>query len=202
MENNNEEFDWAKPREYESKKEPLTQEQIAYNTRLEEIKQQMINAGVFDLFGTKKEVKALPELLDINEIVVYATSGFVDKGTVLIVVTDKRLVFINRGMIYGTDFKEIPFDHINAVSYSKGIMLAKISITNGADTTLINNVAKETAPAFVDKLKKAISESHQAVSVSSLDNSVNNLRNLKQLLDDEIITQEDFDAKKRQILGI
>lgn len=30
----------------------------------------------------------------------------------------------------------------------------------------------------------------------------NDLRNLKQLLDDGVITQEDFDAKKKQILGI
>ena len=34
---------------------------------------------------------------------------FVDKGTVLVVVTDQRLMFVNHGMIYGTDFREIPF---------------------------------------------------------------------------------------------
>ena len=170
--------------------------------RLEQIKEQFKQAGVSDLFGTKKEVKVLPELLDDSEVVVYATSGFVDKGTVLIVVTEKRLIFVNRGLIYGTDFKEIPFDHINAVSYSKGIMFAKISITNGADTTVIDSVAKETAPIFVDKLKKAISEVNQTTSNGSFDNSINDLRNLKQLLDDGIITQDDFDAKKKQILGI
>ena len=96
------------------------------NQRLAQINEQFIKAGVSDLFGTKKEVKALPELLDEDEIVLYATSGFVDKGTVLVVITDKRLVFVNRGLIYGTDFKEISFDHVNAVSYSKGMVLAKI----------------------------------------------------------------------------
>lgn len=173
------------------------------NQRLAQIKEQFIKAGVSDLFGTKKEVKALPELLDEGEIVLYATSGFVDKGTVLVVITDKRLVFVNRGLIYGTDFKEISFDHVNAVSYSKGMVLAKISVTNGADTTLISQVAKDAAPKFVDVLKHAIADSHQqSQPVASSDNSVNDLRNLKMLLDEGIITQEDFDAKKKQILGI
>lgn len=176
------------------------------NQRLAQIKEQFIKAGVSDLFGTKKEVKALPELLDEDEIVLYATSGFVDKGTVLVVITDKRLVFVNRGLIYGTDFKEISFDHVNAVSYSKGIALAKVSITNGANVTLIEQVSKNNAPILVQKLKYAIEQQETAsthVTVdNSGDNSVNNLRNLKQLLDDGVITQEDFDAKKKQILGI
>ncbi|QAR70129.1 hypothetical protein EQI52_09075 [Leuconostoc mesenteroides] len=173
---------------------------------MEQIRQQFIDAGVSDLFGTKKEVNSLPDLLNADETVLYATSGFVDKGTVLVVVTNQRLVFINKGLIYGTDFKEIPFKHINAVSYSKGMVLAKISVTNGANVTVIDNVNKSTAPVFVQKLKYAISQKEEeqthVVENSSNDGSVNNLRNLKQLLDDEVITQEDFDAKKKQILGI
>lgn len=177
------------------------------NDRMKQIRQQFSEAGVSDLFGTKKEVKALPDLLNDTEVVLYATSGFVDKGTVLIVVTNERLVFINRGLIYGTDFKEIPFKHINAVSYSKGLVLAKISVTNGANVTIIDKVSKATAPIFVQKLKYAISQKEDkqtnvVVDSSSNDGSVNNLINLKGLLDQGIITQEEFDAKKKQILGL
>lgn len=37
---------------------------------------------------------------------------------------------------------------------------------------------------------------------SQSDNDLNDLKQLKSLLDDGVITQEDFDAKKKQILGI
>lgn len=129
--------------------------------RLIEIKQQMVEAGVSDLFGTKKEVQSLPEIMADDEVLLYATSGFVDKGTVLVVVTDQRLIFVNRGMIFGTDFREIPFSKINGVSYSKKLVFANVSIDNGANTTLIDNVDKGTAPIFVDTLKKAINNAEQ-----------------------------------------
>lgn len=184
----------------------MAEKSYATDDRMQQIKLQFDDAGVSDLFGTKKEVRALPELLSADEVVLYATSGFVTKGTVLVVVTDQRLLFINKGLIYGTDFKEIPFKHINAVSYSKGIALAKVSITNGANVTLIEQVSKNNAPILVQKLKYAIEQQEAAAThvtvENSSDNSVNNLRNLKQLLDDGVITQEDFDAKKKQILGI
>ena len=35
-----------------------------------------------------------------------------------------------------------------------------------------------------------------------MDNNVEILREYKKLLENEIITQEEFDAKKRQILGL
>ena len=44
-------------------------------------------------------------------------------------------------------------------------------------------------------------ETEQTTKVS-LGNTVEDLRSLKELLDSEIITQEEFDAKKKQILGL
>ena len=47
--------------------------------------EQLKKAGVSDTFGTKKEVKQLPQVMRENEIISFATSGFVDGDTVLIV---------------------------------------------------------------------------------------------------------------------
>ncbi|MBZ6000916.1 SHOCT domain-containing protein [Leuconostoc gelidum] len=44
--------------------------------------------------------------------------------------------------------------------------------------------------------------SNKKVEETKIDGGLNDLSNLKQLLDDGVITQEDFDAKKKQILGI
>lgn len=175
---------------------------------LDTVKSQMNAAGVSDLFGTKKEVKALPEILNDDEHIIYATSGIVDSNTVLIVLTQKRVIFIDKGLIYGIKSTEVPLDMVNGVSYSKGIILGKISITNGAVTTVIDNVDKSTAPIMTEKIKAAAEQYKQSLrtpvqsSSEPILDGPDQIRKYKSLADDGIITQEEFEAKKKQILGI
>lgn len=177
---------------------------------LKEIQRQMEKAGVSDTFGTKKEVKALPEILNDNETIQYATSGFVDGNTVLIVLTQKRILFIDKGLIFGIKSTEIPLDMVNGVSYSKGLLFGKVSITNGAVTTLVEQVDKNTAPIMVNKIKES-SEKYKESLHNALSSNISGatpldgpdqIKKYKDLLDDGIITQEEFNAKKKQILEL
>ena len=171
--------------------------------KLDKILQQMKDAGVSDTFGTKKEIKSLPDILDDNEVVKYATSGFWNNNTVLMVCTDQRIIFLNKNMIYGTDRNDIPLNTVNAVSYSSKMIFATITITNGANTTVIEQVSKETADPMVKAIKKAQQNyiNKQNVSVQPL-NEADQIRKFKSLLDDGIITEEEFKAKKKQLLGL
>ena len=175
---------------------------------LDTIKSQMESAGVSDLFGTKKEVKALPEILNDDEHIVYATSGIVNNNTVLVVLTQKRVIFIDKGLIYGIKSTEIPLDMVNGVSYSKGILLGKVSITNGAITTAIDNVNKNTAPVLTDKIKETAEQYKESLRppvkntpIQVLDGP-DQIKKYKSLEDEGIITHEEFEAKKKQIMGI
>lgn len=63
----------------------------------------------------------------------------------------------------------------------------------------------EEAIRFKEALEKAIVDSEKAdVDSKKADTEINidSLRQLKQLLDEGIITQEDYDKKKNQILGL
>lgn len=183
-------------------------------TKLQKIAKQLQDGGSTDFFGTKKEVYELPNILDDDEIAKYATSGFVDGNTVLVVCTDQRVLFIDKGMLYGIRSTEIPMDMVNSVNYSMAIMFGKVSIVNGAKETLVENVDKKTAPILAKKIKEARDEfmikqnqpnqSIQAITQTApKEKSVGDqLRELKSLLDDGIITQDDFDAKKKQLLGL
>lgn len=53
--------------------------------------------------------------------------------------------------------------------------------------------SKDAAPAFTESASQAVAQ---------IDDPVEELRRFKALLDDGIITQEDFDTKKRQLLGL
>ncbi|MCC7667842.1 hypothetical protein CRI87_12145 [Liquorilactobacillus satsumensis] len=56
----------------------------------------------------------------------YATTGIVDNNTVLVVCTDSRVLFVDKGMLYGIKSSEIPLDMINGVAYSTGLGLKSI----------------------------------------------------------------------------
>lgn len=102
---------------------------------LDEIKIQMENAGISDLWGTKREVKELPKILNDNEIIKYGCSGFNNNNTVLCLCTNQRVLFLDKGLLYGIKSTEIPLDMVNGVSYEKGLIFGKIAITNGANVT-------------------------------------------------------------------
>ena len=54
-----------------------------------------------DQFFTKKELKHLPEILREGEQLLAFTSGIMDGNTWLISLTDRRIIFLDKGMIWG-----------------------------------------------------------------------------------------------------
>lgn len=184
----------------------INENESDFNSRLNIINKQLDDAGVSDLFGTKKEVKELPNILDLDtEIIKYAASGIVENNTVLVVCTNKRVIFIDKGFVYGIKTSEIPLDMINGVSYSKGLVLGSISVTNGANTTLIENIQKQPAEILANTIKKEAANFKRNESSPALNNSkdlASQLRELKSLVNEGILTEDEFNAKKKQLLNL
>lgn len=184
----------------------IDESESEFNLRLNIIKKQLNDAGVSDLFGTKKEVKELPNVLDLDtETIKYAASGIVENNTVLVVCTNKRVIFIDKGFVYGIKTSEIPLDMINGVSYSKGLMLGSISVTNGAKTTLIENIQKQPAEILANTIKEEAANFKRNESNPFSNNSTDlasQLRELKSLVDEGILTEDEFNAKKKQLLKL
>lgn len=181
---------------------------------LNEIKEQMEQVGIKDLFGTKREVKQLPGIINDDEVIVYGCSGMDDGNTVLCILTNKRILMLDKGLLYGIKSTEIPLDMVNGVSYSKGLVLGKISITNGATITKLENVNKNDAPIMANAIKEQaeqykllLKKDNQSAPSTHNDNLetdqlVIELRKLKPLVDEGIITEDEFQEKKKQLLGI
>lgn len=163
--------------------------------------------GVYDLFGTKKEVKELPMLLKEHEIIMYVTSGMYAGNTYLIVCTDLRLLFLDKGMIYGLKFHEFPFEKINSVSYKKGILLGEILIHHGSSSITINNIEKNSVAVMAETIQEQISlrsnySNTNETTVTSNFSAADELLKYKELLDAGVLTQEEFDSKKKQLLNL
>lgn len=174
---------------------------------IETVKKRFEKVGVIDTFFTKKEIKELPYVLRDSEEIMYATSGFVETGTMLIVCTNERVIFLDKGLIYGLKMHDIPLDKINSVSISKGLLLGKFVIHHGSASLLVDSVDKKTLPVMVDvineqrqlALKGDVVKTAEELAPSS-SNVVQQLKDLKELADLGIVSTEEFEAKKTELL--
>lgn len=159
-----------------------------------------------DQFFTKKELNHLPEVLSDGEQVLAFTSGLMDGNTWLITLTDRRIIFLDKGMIYGLKQTAIDLDKVNSVSGHTGIIFGKITIEDGASSRLIDNVWKKTVVAFTNKVRDAIearksASRHALASQSTGDDVVTKLERLAALLEKGVINQEEFAQQKAKILA-
>ncbi|HEI6552842.1 TPA: PH domain-containing protein [Staphylococcus aureus] len=154
----------------------------------------------------RKEVKELPMILKDNENIMYVTSGLYNNNTYLIVCTDLRLLFLDKGMIYGLKFHEFPFEKINSVSYKKGLLFGEIIIHHGSSSIAIGSISKNTVSRMAETIQEQISIRESSMKPSNSEKMsfsvADELIKYKELLDVGVISQEEFDKKKQQLLDI
>lgn len=121
----------------------------------EELQAQIQTLDVVDTFGTKKELKYLPDILADTEDVLALTSGFMHGHTWLIVCTDKRVIFLDKGMFYGLQQRETPLERVNSIEQQTGLISGTIGIGDGAEMMQLKEVPKKTVRPFVEVVNKA-----------------------------------------------
>lgn len=173
----------------------------------EEILSRIKELGNIDTFGTKKEIKELPNIMYQGETIEYMMSGLLNGNTWLITCTNKRVLFLDKGMFFGCKQLEIPLEKINSIQSTKGLLLGSISIWDGASQMKVDNVQKYSLQPFVNAVnnaKEALNQKsvNNVVKEEKKDDSLAQLEKLAELRDKGIITIEDFEAKKKQLLGI
>lgn len=170
----------------------------------ERVLEQVKALGGFGSFGTKKEINYLPEILRENENIYGLTSGFYDGNTWLIVCTDSRLVFLDKGMIYGLKQVEIPLDKVNSIELKTGMFLADIIVWDGASKVKIENIDKGYAKKFVDIINNTL-HFYKNKPIPSANSAVldlpSQLEKLASLKDKGILTEDEFQEQKKKLLA-
>lgn len=121
--------------------------------------------------------------------------------SVSITVTDKR--------VYGTAAwgkrVDLPLDKISAVATSFGHGIAVATSSGSIRFKAITNNAEVHAAIsklLMERQEKAPAASEQKPTIVASQSNAEELKKFKELLDSGVITQEEFDAKKKQLLGI
>jgi len=122
------------------------------------------------------------------------------------VVTNKRLMY-GQKKLFGEAYHVVMLEHLNDVSLKTGILAGEITIDSIKEKFVVYMSVKTEAQNVVQKLNDALlafkaSQNNSSAPAPTTPSSVDELRALKKLADDGIITAEEFDAKKKQLLGL
>lgn len=108
-----------------------------------------------DQFFTSKELDTLPKILSPMEQVLSFSSGIMDGNTWLIVLTDSRVLFVDKGMIFGLKQTSIDLENIVTIDGETGLFMGTIRVSTAAGPREIRNVWKRTVNAFINKVRAA-----------------------------------------------
>lgn len=174
---------------------------------IEEIQKQIqAIPGGTDLWGTKKEVRHLPEVLQQGEAIRHLTSGMMEGNTWLIVCTNRRVLLLDKGLLYGLKQKEIQLKSISSVEHSTGMFFGEIVITVSSNRLKIENCVKQTVKAFVGALNAAREEVDRPApaaiaAAAPADDFVSKLERLAALRERGMLSDEEFAQQKQRLLS-
>lgn len=125
-----------------------------------------------DRFFTSKELDVLPKILAPREQVLSFSSGLMDGSTWLIVLTDLRVIFLDKGLIFGLKQTSMQLENIVTIDGETGLMFGTIRMSTAVGPHEIRNVWKRTVNAFINKVlaaKAARATGTQLLSPASQD---------------------------------
>ena len=122
-------------------------------------------------------------------------------------ITNKRIIMAQKNLIAGESIQSVYLDSINDITFQSGFALGIMTIDTIKE---VFNVGLEetSAKAIHGKVMEILHDMRQKHSNSTQSapnlavSAADEIMKFKNLLDAGVITQEEFDAKKAQLLGL
>lgn len=155
------------------------------------------------IFWTQKEIRALPEVLDDGESLKAITSGIVDTSTWLAVCTNRRVIFLNRGMVYGLRQVQFPLDRIQSIDHHFALVFGTIRVWDGASAFSLNMVLRNSIIPFVRVVEEQMYQMRksQSAPAAAPADVASQLMKLAELKERGHLTEEEFQRQKKKLLG-
>jgi hypothetical protein len=172
------------------------------NNRLIEIKSQIQNLKLDNIsnFLARKEINELPKILADNEFIDHIVQGTYNGGQGILVSTNRRLIFIDKGFLYGLKVEDFPLDKISSIQYETGLLLGNIKIHTSGNFAKIENIEKVSARIFSEFVRNKLSQPKESTSQILQPNILDQLEKLAKLKENGIISEEEFNENKKKLL--
>jgi len=159
-------------------------------------------------FMVRRELKKLPELLGENEDVVNLARGEYDGKEGLIVTTDRRIMFVEQGMIR-SNLEDFPYDKVASMKSETGMRSGKLTIfTSGNKAELKDIHPKARVTEIGDYVRARISAGSSnkqseptAAPAAPPDGPMEQFKKLGELRDAGVLNEAEFEAKKTELLS-
>lgn len=159
----------------------------------------------------KKNISlATRDILKNDETVVYALSGVYETKSLgsdtikngVLIATENRIVFYAKRFT-GYDSESFKYSNISSIETGKKMMGSTITFYASGNKVSMKWIQEADYQEFVEYVEDKIGkkESTPAAAPQATDN-LEELKKLKELLDMEAITEEEYEAKKKELLGL
>jgi len=175
---------------------------MSEKSRLDKIKDELELLEINPTIFARKEIHALPEVLSENERIVYLIEGRnkLTNHHIILVATEKRLIFVDKELMYGLKVEDFSYDKVSSIQYEKSMMLASIDIHISDDILEIDNVGKYYAELFCEKVRDFMARPTQYFQNISETTVLDQLEQLGRLKERGVLTEEEFAAQKKKLL--
>lgn len=170
---------------------------------LDEIKSQIKNLGMYSFLG-KKEIKELPEILSEDERVEKIVEGLYNQYNGIFVCSNKRLIFVDKGLLYGLIVEDFPIEKVNSIQCKTSLLFGKLTINSSGNETVIDHVDKKQAKSFCNYVTTKLNSKENVTGTTNVEikeNLISQLEKLAQLKEKGILSDEEFDKAKTKILS-
>jgi hypothetical protein len=158
--------------------------------------------------GSGKEVKRLASHLWEGERVERMVQGQRpnDATAGLLVLTDRRLLFVKEGM-FGSKTEDFPLDKITSVEWSSGMALGSLTVFAMGNESKIKNLNKGDGKQMADLLRsrtfgaQEVAPAADAAQSEQAPDIPDQIRKLGELRDAGMLSEEEFEAKKADLLS-
>jgi len=181
---------------------------------IEQIKQQINALPDKYVFYTKKEINYLPQIMIEGEEIRALTSGFVGNRTILAVCTNRRMLFLDKGMFFGLRQWQMALDRVQSIDGSYLILFGGIRIWDGASAITMSMVWAKSIDPFIKATRTAIDEfrkisfrevvgaqpTAQNATPAATD-IASQIERLARLKEQGHLTEEEFQTQKKKLLA-
>lgn len=151
-----------------------------------------------------KLLEKIEEYLEPGETVVEAVWGSADPRGVLnlavLAATDRRVILYGRGLLYGYSMSYMPYDKITLVDEGGGFTDRWIMVQSVNGMLPFSPSGRKSEHAALKNIVREIRQRMASTGQSQEGQTERKLRELKQWREEGLITEEEYQAKKAQIL--
>lgn len=119
-----------------------------------EIQNRLTELGLQSLYGYRRELKALPQLLADDENLNGITSGVYQGRRWLLAVTHKRMIFVTANTLSGVEVKSFDLSQLVKTSNKKGFLFAAITLNLQEEEITLQHIAKQSLPSLTAALER------------------------------------------------